>query len=317
MSGQVQAILWAQFRTVRNYLPRTSLGAALVWLLGAAWYGLFVAIATGLAASLPHIPLKIFRAALRSCFFFLLFWQIFPLMTLSSGWSLDVRRLLVYPIRERTLFAIEVLLRITTAPETLIMLAGIIVGLMRHPRVPALSPLFLLLYLPFNLFLSLAIRETLLRFFQRRRFKELFAVFFLAIMLSPTLLANTSLGRRLAPVAFRLASSGGTPWFEISSLSLGRFSFLSIRYSCSGHSPLTCSPPPVCQRLAAGSLRFWSQHPAKDTKIRRQRQRRRFFSVGSATCSGIRQPLSSRRSFEPCCARRDFGCCSVWRVYLA
>jgi ABC-2 type transport system permease protein len=229
MSGQVQAILWAQFRTVRNYLPRTSLGAALVWLLGAAWYGLFVAIAAGLAASLPHIPLKdLPRSVGLILFFLLLFWQIFPLMTLSSGWSLDVRRLLVYPIRERTLFAIEVLLRITTAPETLIMLAGIIVGLMRHPHVPALCPLFLLLYLPFNLFLSLAIRETLLRFFQRRRFKELFAVFFLAIMLSPTLLANTSLGRRLAPVAFRLASSGGTPWFEVSSLSLGRFSFLSI-----------------------------------------------------------------------------------------
>ena len=52
MSGQVQAILWAQFRTVRNYLPRTSVGAVLVWLLGAAWYGLFVAIAAGLAASL-------------------------------------------------------------------------------------------------------------------------------------------------------------------------------------------------------------------------------------------------------------------------
>lgn len=229
MGGQVQAILWAQFRTVRNYLPRTSMGAALVWLLGAAWYALFVAIAAGLAASLPHILMKELPRSLALMLFFLfLFWQIFPLMTLNTGWSLDLRRLLVYPIRERTLFGIEVLLRITTALETLVLLAGIMIGLMRHARVSTFSPLFLLLYLPFNLFLSLAIRETLLRFFRRRKFKELFAIFFLVIVLSPTLLANTSLGARLAPVVLKVASSLGAPWFELSSLALGRFSFFSI-----------------------------------------------------------------------------------------
>lgn len=229
MRDQVQAILWAQFRTVRNYLPRTSLGAALVWLLGAAWYGLFAAISIGLAAGLPHVPSdQLLRTVALILFFLLLFWQIFPLMTLNSGWSLDLRRLLVYPIRERTLFAIEVLLRVTTALETLILIAGIMIGLARHPRIPAWCPLFLLLYLPFNLFLALAIRETLLGVFRRRRFKELFAIFFLVVVLSPTLIANTSLGSRLAPVVFKMAVNAAAPWFEVASLAIGRVSFSSF-----------------------------------------------------------------------------------------
>lgn len=229
MGSQIQAILWAQFRTVRNYLPRTSFGAALVWILGGAWYCLVAVIAAGLAGSLPHVPAhELPRSLAMMLLFLLLFWQIFPLMTLNSGWSLDLSRLLIYPIRERTLFAIEVLLRITSALEALILLAGIIIGLLRHPRVPALFPLLLLLYVPLNLFLSLAVRETVLRFFRRKKFKELFAVFFLLVVLSPTLLANTSLGARLAPFAFGLAVSPGTPWFELSTLALGRFSALGL-----------------------------------------------------------------------------------------
>lgn len=228
MSSQVRAILWAQFRTVRNYLPRTTFGTALVWLLGGAWYGLFVAIAFGLAAGLPHVPAKeLPRSAALILFFLLLFWQIFPLMTLNSGWSLDLKRLLAYPIHERTMFAIEALLRITTAFETLILITGIMVGLARHPGIPAWRPLFLLVYIPFNLFLSLGIRETLLGVFRKRRFKELFAVFFLIVVLSPSLIANTPLGAKLGPIVFKLAVNAATPWFDAASLATSTPSFLS------------------------------------------------------------------------------------------
>jgi ABC-2 type transport system permease protein len=233
MNSQIRAILWAQFRTVRNYLPRTSFGAVLVWLLGSAWYALFTAIAFGLATALPHVPAKhIARTVALILFFLLLFWQIFPLMTLNSGWSLDLKRLLVYPIRDRTLFAIEALLRITTAFETLILIAGIIIGLTRHPAIPVWCPVFLLVYIPFNLFLSLGIRETLLGVFRKRRFKELFAVFFLVVVLSPTLIANTSLGAKLAPFVFKLAVNAATPWFEAASLATGKLSVLSAGLIC-------------------------------------------------------------------------------------
>jgi ABC-2 type transport system permease protein len=221
VGSQAQAILWAQFRTVRNYLPRTSAGTVLMWLLAVGWYSLFIGIATGIAASVPKIPSsELPRSISLMLFFVFLFWQIFPIMTLNSGWSLDLGRLVVYPIRERTLFSIEVLLRITTALETLILLSGIMVGLMRHSRVPAFHPLFLLMYLPFNLFVALAVRETLLRFFRRRKLKELFAVLFLLVVLSPTLIANTSLGLRLAPVVARISVNRGTPWAEVGSLSV-------------------------------------------------------------------------------------------------
>jgi ABC-2 type transport system permease protein len=229
MTGQIRAILWAQFRTARNHLPRTTWGAALLWLLSLVWYGMFAGIALALATGLPQVRAANLLSVVSAILLGLLaFWQIFPLMTLNSGWSLDVRRLLVYPISDRTLFAVETLLRITSALESLILLAGMIIGLESHPGVPKLAPWFLLFYVPLNLFLSLAIRESLLRLLGRRRFKELFAIVFLCIVLLPSLLANTSLGTRLTPLAAKLAARSGTPWFELSSLALGHLSWLAL-----------------------------------------------------------------------------------------
>src|SRR5690242_17937819 len=98
--GQIRAILWAQFRTVRNYLPRTNYGTMLAWLFSCLWYGLFCAVGAGVAAGLPRVPARSLPLVVSFALLgILVFWQIVPLMTLSSGSSLDLTKLLVYPIR--------------------------------------------------------------------------------------------------------------------------------------------------------------------------------------------------------------------------
>ncbi len=229
MWPQIFAIAWAQFRTMRNHLPRTSAGTILLWCLSLFWYGIFAGLGVFLAVSLPELSVaqlsQWMPVGLLALF---LFWQLIPLFTLSSGWSLQLNKLQIYPVDSSALFGIEVLLRFTTAPEMLLVLAGAFVGLLRHPAIPLLAPFFLLLFIPLNLFLSLAIREFILHAFERNRFRELFAILIISIGVLPQLLARTALGRTLAPYFFMVARGTGTPWREVSALSLGKFSILDL-----------------------------------------------------------------------------------------
>ncbi len=226
---QIAAIAWAQFRTMRNHLPRTSFGAVLVWLLSLVWYGLFTALGVFLAFALPQVPVPEIRqwlpAGLLAVF---AFWQLVPLFTLSSGWSLQLNKLQMYPVSSGALFGIEVFLRLTTAPEMILVLAGTFVGLVRHPGIPLFSPFLLLLYIPFNLFLSLGIRDLLLHSFERNRFRELFAVLLISIGVLPQLLLRTGLGHRMSPYLLAISQGRATPWREAGALSLGSLSPLSF-----------------------------------------------------------------------------------------
>src|SRR3954451_10082621 len=124
MWGQASAIFWAQFRTVRNRLPRSSWGSVLFSLLGLLWYGLFAGWGAGLALGLPRAPLvelvKWTPAGLLGVF---LFWQSVPLITLSTGAALQLNRIQVYPVPTGALFGIEVLLRVTGSPEMVLLLS--------------------------------------------------------------------------------------------------------------------------------------------------------------------------------------------------
>ena len=222
MWQQIRAIAWAQFRIARNHLPRTSVGSVLMWMLSLLWYGIYAALAIVLASRLPDTSIPELQRwtppALLGVF---LFWQVVPLLTLSTGWSLQLNRLRAFPVSDRSLFGIEVLLRLTSAPEMILILTGAVIGLGRHHAVPLLSPLFLLLYIPFNLFLQLAVRELILYSFERHRFRELFAVLVISISVLPQLLARTQLGHVLRPYFFAAARGYATPWRVTGSLSLG------------------------------------------------------------------------------------------------
>jgi ABC-2 type transport system permease protein len=225
MWTQVLAIAWAQMRISRNHLPRTNVGSVLGWLVSLLWYGLYAAGAAGLAIALPAVPVSDLRRFLPAGLLVVfLFWQLVPLFTLSSGWSLQLNKLRVYPVPNQALFGIEVLLRVTSAPEMIIVLLGALVGLLRHPDVPLLQPLFLLLYIPLNLFLSLAIRELFLHAFERNRFRELFAILLISVGVLPQILLHTALGQTLKPYLWAIARGKPTPWYEVARLSLAAFS---------------------------------------------------------------------------------------------
>jgi len=220
--SQFRVIAWAQWRTTRNHLPRTGLGGILIGLISSLWYVLYLALGITLAVFLPRAPVTTLHewlpVGLLGVF---LFWQLIPLFTLSSGWSLQLNKLQIYPIADRALFLLEVMLRLTSAPEMLLVLMGGIIGLLGHPGVPFGSGLLLFLYIPFNLLLSLAIRELILHAFQRNRFRELFAILIISIAVIPQLLLRSGLGPKSTPYLLAVARSTATPWHETSSLVLG------------------------------------------------------------------------------------------------
>jgi len=229
MWQQIVVIFWAQFRITRNHLPRTSAGSIVLSLLSLLWYGLYIGLAGIAAVRLSTLPISDLRnlvpIGLLGVF---LFWQIFPLFTLSSGWSLQLNKIRAYPVRGSALFGIELLLRLTSAPEMIIVLGGAFAGLIRHPLIPLWAPFLLLLYIPFNLLLQLAVRDMVLFAFQRNRFRELFAVVVICLAILPQFLIRTPVGHRMQPYLFAAAKGSITPWHAVSSLSLGFLSTLDI-----------------------------------------------------------------------------------------
>lgn len=224
MWQQIAVIAWAQFRTMRNHLPRTTTGAILVWVLSLIWYGLSAVLAVALSRLIPNVRIDNLRewmpVGLLGVF---AFWQLIPLFTLSSGWSLQLNKLQIYPVPNSSLFGIEVLLRITSAPEMILVVSGTVVGLLRHPAISFWPPLaLLLLFVPFNLFLSLAVRELILHSFDRKGFREVFAALLVSIGVLPQLLFAGK--HEVSPRYLNIARSSLTPWHGFAAVSTGLIS---------------------------------------------------------------------------------------------
>jgi ABC-2 type transport system permease protein len=230
MWNQASAILWAQWRTLRNYYPRSN-KASLFFsgILTAGWYAVFVYLAF-LAAFLLARPeeidafRKILPAALLLCF---LYWQLIPVLMASLGSSLDMRKLLVYPIPTTELFTLEVLLRISTGIEMCLLMTGAGIGLLLNPKVPLWAPWSLVLFVIFNLCCSAGIRDLLVRLLARKRVREIVVfLLVLAAALPQILLFRGSEGRvrRL----FAGEPSMFWPWTATARLALGEFSLAGI-----------------------------------------------------------------------------------------
>lgn len=186
-NDQVRAILEAQFRVIAN---RAGSGRVIYWILTGIWYLIVAALAAFVAAMIPEIKTrealeKWLSGGLLVAF---LFWQIVPVALASTGMSLELRRLLVYPIPVSSLFAIEALLRATTGVEVLLVMSGAAVGLARSPIAPWWSPLVFLPYVAFNLLLSAGIRDLLTRLLARRGVRELVVLAIVMISALPSLL---------------------------------------------------------------------------------------------------------------------------------
>jgi ABC-2 type transport system permease protein len=222
LNYQARAILWAQWRTLRNYLPRAGVGGMLFSiLLAILWYGMFLLVAFALGSLFHQAPDPAGSALLPNTLLLAcLYWQILPVLMVSMGSSLDLKKLQAYPIPHRQLFAIETMLRVTTAIEVLIVLAGICAGLARNPRVPWRGPLWASVFVVFNLFLATGVREALGQLMARKRIREVLVFFLVLCAALPQFLVNAT---GLHRWAFLLAGEPGswTPWGAAARLMAG------------------------------------------------------------------------------------------------
>ncbi len=226
MSSQARAILWAQWRSVWSFRTAEGVGGRiLATLLGLLWYSLWAGLAVTAASVLDEPSrreLALFLPwALLAVF---LYWQLTPIFTASLGASLDLKKLLIYPVSESQLFVVEVLLRLTTGLEMALVLAGAAIGLMRNPSVPAWGPLLALpVFALFNLLLAAGLRNLLERVLAYKLVREI-AVFLLVLAVAlPQLLAAIGPPRFLRRA---LAQSPQIlwPWSSFGSLAAGDLS---------------------------------------------------------------------------------------------
>ncbi len=223
MPPALGAIITAQFQILRNHLPRAGFASVLGHLLSLAWYALAATIAFGLAVLIPSVPFSGLQRWLAPALLGIFaYWQVVPLFTLSTGWSLQLSKLQMYPISNGQLFMIELILRVTSSPEMIVILLGGTVGLMRHPSLPLFAPLALLLFIPLNLFLSLAVREVLLHSFERNRLREIFAIVLFSLSVLPQVLLKAGFAEQLRPYLEAGSQGRLTPWHAEASLSLGQ-----------------------------------------------------------------------------------------------
>jgi ABC-2 type transport system permease protein len=202
------AILWAQWKTLRNFRGRQ--GGAWATLVSVIWYGIWTLAASVLGRIMSERGnLPLIRSVLPAgLLMVLLYWQVIPLLLATTGASLDLRRLRVYPIPESQLFWIEAMLRVTAGVEMILLLAGITIGGLLNPGLPKWAVLPVTGYVLFNLLFAIGMRDLLARMLARKRVREVSFLFFVLCAALPQLL----LTRRM-PGGFRLlAAFGGESW---------------------------------------------------------------------------------------------------------
>ena len=202
MLGHSRAIVWAQFRTLRNFYSRGNVGSLVFTVvMSVLWYSMCVAAAVLIAIFLAdparrEVSQRLLPGGLAVAF---LYWQVVPIVLTATGASLDMKRLAVYPVTHSQLFLLEVLLRLTTGLEMVIVLAGATVGLLLNPEIPKWAPIGFLPFIAMNLLLAAGLRDLLGRVLARKRIREI-AVFGLVLLMAlPQLMLVGGVGAKLRP----------------------------------------------------------------------------------------------------------------------
>jgi ABC-2 type transport system permease protein len=211
----ILAILRAQWLSMRTFRlkakPASTIFAAITGLL---FYGFWVFAAFAAQSFLANTENQenfdlVLSPTLLIVF---LYWQLTPVLTATMGASLDLKKLLVYPVPHAHLFFIEVLLRLSTCMEMLLILTGIAVGIVRNPllggwaAVPRVV-LAALLFVLINLLLSAGLRNLLERLMLRKRVREIMILLIVGVSVTPRFLLQShfdfgKVKQVLAPVLF-------------------------------------------------------------------------------------------------------------------
>ncbi|MDX1982296.1 MAG: hypothetical protein SFV51_18630 [Bryobacteraceae bacterium] len=229
MTERAWAIVWAQWRALRNMSPRSGLAGLFVTAVGTVlWYGTWTVVALAVAALVREtVDGEKLRGLLGPALLLaFLYWQVIPVMMVSAGASLQMRRLRVYPIPRGELFTLEVLLRVTTAAEMVIVLAGASIGLFLNPKFSGLNAVAFFPFILFNLYLSTGIRDLLTRLLNRRKAREIGVLIVVLVAAIPQVLLMRydlgnwkGIGAKLPHLAW--------PWTVTSSLITGEWNALN------------------------------------------------------------------------------------------
>lgn len=222
---QAWAVIWAQWRSWRNYATKSSVAAAIV--VSVLWYGIWTAAAIAAAMVMARAePGEMIGAVSGALLLMTLYWQLIPMMMAATGLSLDLNKLKVYPIPVRDLFTIEVMLRATAAMEMMLVLIGAAIGVVLNPNLPGWAALAAIPFAVFQMSLSLGLREIITRLLSRRRLREIFSLFFVLLFILPRLLAErTGAGRWLRQWLSEYGLAGTVPlwpWTAAGNLLLGQ-----------------------------------------------------------------------------------------------
>jgi ABC-2 type transport system permease protein len=143
------------------------------------------------------------------------YWQIAPVITASMGASLNLQKLIVYPISLDKLFAVEVMLRFFTVGEMLLIVTGGAGGLIWNPLFSAWKEALwvvpsTLIFIFFNLIVAAGVRSLVERGFKRKGMRELGMLVFVLICVSPGVILGLKIpADRLMPY---LPLHGFYPW---------------------------------------------------------------------------------------------------------
>ncbi len=223
MSTQVTAILWAQWRALRNIRPAEGrVGRVLSVVMGLIWYGMWAGLAVGTGLVTASLDLARLRVGLPwGLMVVFLYWQLAPLMTGSAGMSIDTRKLLLYPVPASRLFVMELMLRGVAGLEMLLVLAGAAAGLLRNPAVPFWGPLLAMPpFIAMNLFAAAGMRSLIERILAYRRVREMLVLLVLLAAVIPQVVAYFGV-----PAGVRRYFGGGPefiwPWAATARIALG------------------------------------------------------------------------------------------------
>jgi ABC-2 type transport system permease protein len=226
----IGAILRAQWLSMRRISRRN---LVLNVLAGVLWYGIWLLIAgsvgMAVASSGPdrlrqYLPLGTLAATA--------YWLLMPVLSASMGSSLDLRKLLAYPLPHGRLFYVEVLLRLTTAVEMILVLSAGFIGLLANRSVGGWSaaPRLLLVFVAFilmNLLLASGARSMMERVLSRRRIREVVVLLSTMIWVLPRLMMATGSGSHWGRIGAAMQAIG-LPWTAAAHAALGQDEALAL-----------------------------------------------------------------------------------------
>jgi ABC-2 type transport system permease protein len=231
----IAAILRAQWLSMRSFrLGSRRRGAIFSIATALIWYGFWTLLAY-LAEEFTATPeaQELLHTALPAGLMFVfLYWQLAPIVSASLGASLDLKKLLIYPVPHRKLFVIEVLLRLTTCAEMMLVLAGSMTGLLRNPAyggiraAPRIIAPFLI-FVFFNLLLSAGMRNLLERLLTHKRVREILMLVLVISAAIPQIYIASRTPMGAVRHLLTEAPGGFWPWTAVTRVALRQESFYS------------------------------------------------------------------------------------------